>query len=73
MTEALRALIVKWRANGARIDGFHATMGIGWKVCADELAAALHEHGRSYYDAPSNAWRCECGAYMGRDDKTEAP
>lgn len=37
----LRALVEKWRAEGARKDSFHATMGIGWKACADELAAYL--------------------------------
>lgn len=38
---ALRALSGQWRAEGARIDAFHATMGTGYKVCAAELDAAL--------------------------------
>lgn len=46
--EALIALVEKWRAKGAEIDTFHATMGIGFKACADELAAAL---------LLSDAWR----------------
>lgn len=43
MTErdTLTALIEKWRAQGRHIDSFHATMGSGYKACADELAAAL--------------------------------
>ena len=41
MNEQLEALIAKWRAEGARCDSFHATMGIGFKKCADELDAAL--------------------------------
>lgn len=32
----LRALVVTWR-----VDTFHSTMGIGWKVCANALEAAL--------------------------------
>jgi hypothetical protein len=37
----LRALSEKWRAKAAQIDTFHATMGTGYKACADELDAAL--------------------------------
>lgn len=37
----LRTLIDKWRATGAVKDTYHATMGIGWKVCADDLAILL--------------------------------
>ena len=45
--DALQARIAQlpeqWRGEGARIDTFHATMGTGYKVCADQLAAALKE------------------------------
>lgn len=41
LREALEGLIAKWRAEGARIDTFHATMGTGWKVCADNLRLTL--------------------------------
>lgn len=34
-------LIVKWRAKAAATRSWHATMGTGWEVCADELEAAL--------------------------------
>lgn len=37
----LRAFVVAWRDKGAATDTFHATMGIGWKACADDLAIAL--------------------------------
>ena len=47
MTEAdLTALVGRWRREGARCDSFHATMGAGWKACADELEAALAGAGR---------------------------
>lgn len=39
--DQLKELIATWRARGASIDTFHATMGSGYKVCADELEAAL--------------------------------
>ncbi len=39
--EELRVFVEKWRAEGRRLDTFHATMGSGWKACADELAAIL--------------------------------
>lgn len=38
---ALRDLVGHWRVKGATTDTFHATMGIGWKACADELDALL--------------------------------
>ena len=38
---ALRSLVEHWRARAAVTDTFHATMGIGWKVCATELEALL--------------------------------
>jgi hypothetical protein len=38
--EAL-ALVEKWRAQGAIYDSHHATMGIGYKACADDLASLL--------------------------------
>jgi hypothetical protein len=38
---SIRALIDKWQREGAIKDTFHATMGIGWKVCAEELSAVL--------------------------------
>ena len=37
----LHSLVERWRQKGAQIDSFHATMGIGYKVCANELEAAL--------------------------------
>jgi hypothetical protein len=37
----LRALIQKWRAVVASMDTWYATMGTGYKACADELEAAL--------------------------------
>jgi hypothetical protein len=37
----LRWLEGQWRAKGSGMDAFHATMGIGWKSCADDLAAPL--------------------------------
>jgi len=39
--DRLEPLIGKWRARAAATDQIHSTMGIGWKVCADELEAAL--------------------------------
>jgi hypothetical protein len=39
--DPLRALIARWRAQAALTATFHATMGTGWHVCADELEAAL--------------------------------
>lgn len=38
---ALRGLAAQWRAEAAVTDSFHATMGVGWKVCADQLIASL--------------------------------
>ncbi len=38
---SLRALSAKWRGQAAIIDSFHATMGSGWKACADDLDAVL--------------------------------
>jgi hypothetical protein len=40
LTEVTR-LVTAWRAEGARCGTFHATMGSGWKACADALAAVL--------------------------------
>lgn len=37
----VQALIDQWRAEAARINSFHATMGTGYHVCADQLAALL--------------------------------
>lgn len=37
----LRALIARWRNEAAMKDSFHATMGIGWKACADDLEKLL--------------------------------
>ena len=42
-TYILLALIEQWRREGAFIDGFHATMGTGYTVCADGLEAVLKE------------------------------
>lgn len=41
LTSRLTELATKWRAEGARVDTFHATMGIGYKVCAEALEAEL--------------------------------
>jgi hypothetical protein len=43
--DALTALAAKWRAMGKHIQSFHATMGNGWIVCADELDALIAAHG----------------------------
>lgn len=39
--EALAQLVERWRAEGLQINSFHATMGTGYTVCADELEALL--------------------------------
>jgi hypothetical protein len=41
LQQALAALVAQWRENGAHIDAVHATMGVGYKACADQLAAVL--------------------------------
>ncbi len=45
MSDDLRAkidnLVPQWREKARYIDLYHATMSSGWKVCADELEAAL--------------------------------
>ncbi len=41
ITKQLEHLRDKWRAKAATTDTFHATMGIGWKQCADELDTLL--------------------------------
>ena len=41
MTTEIEALIQRWREKAAATDAFHATMGTGWHVCADDLEAAL--------------------------------
>lgn len=38
---SLKALVEHWREKAAQVDGFHATMAIGWKVCANELSQLL--------------------------------
>lgn len=38
---AMRKLVERLRAEGKRIDNFHATMGFGYAVAADELEALL--------------------------------
>lgn len=37
----LEELVQRWRTAGARLDTVHATMGMGWKACADELDSLL--------------------------------
>lgn len=37
----IEQLVEKWRAKGVATDTFHATMGVGWKTCAQELEDAL--------------------------------
>ena len=39
--ERLQALAAKWQAEGAQLDTFHATMGVGYQVCGEQLAALL--------------------------------
>jgi hypothetical protein len=39
--ERLSNLVAQWKARGASIDTFHATMGIGYKACAEDLSALL--------------------------------
>jgi len=41
MRHTLTALVEKWRAKAAQVDAFHATMGTGYWVCAQELADTL--------------------------------
>ena len=38
---AVARLVPLWREKAAQLDAVHATMGIGYKVCANELAEAL--------------------------------
>jgi hypothetical protein len=51
MTPATRArlqeLVEEWRREAARLDSVHATMGIGYKVCAHALAACLAAEGEA--------------------------
>lgn len=44
-----RDLIQQWREKGASCDTFHATMGVGWKTCADELEACLSAPAEAEY------------------------
>lgn len=37
----VRALIVAWRARFTAYTDFHATMGTGYRACADELEALI--------------------------------
>jgi hypothetical protein len=48
-------LVTRWREHGAYCDTFHATMGTGWKRCADELEAAIRDETRE----PDTAGRVE--------------
>lgn len=43
--EQIRQLIDKWRATADGYDRIHATMGVGWRVCAQELEALLRSGG----------------------------
>ena len=54
---ALQRLISQWREKAAVTDSFHATMGIGWKVCADELEALL---GRAETTQCPHGENCAC-------------
>lgn len=45
MNDQLLVLIEQWRAKAAVKDAFHATMGMGWKACANDLEAALAASG----------------------------
>jgi hypothetical protein len=37
----LWSLVKQWRREAAQIDSFHATMGTGYKVCANQLEDVL--------------------------------
>ena len=50
---SLRELVERWRATGAEKDRYHAVMGIGWTVCANELATLLDAPVESLH--PDNA------------------
>jgi hypothetical protein len=58
---ALEALVAKWRNEGAVKDTFHATMGIGWKVCADDLEAALAAPAGASVGEPQLTGQATCG------------
>lgn len=71
MSEDVQGLVQRWRDEAARKDSFHATMGIGWKVCAKELEAALDSlkadrdaHVREAFMAGwAEGSNAECGAW----------
>ena len=48
----LETLIAKWRQKAASVDSFHATMGTGWHVCAEELEAILNSAATEHETAP---------------------
>jgi hypothetical protein len=39
--QQVKELVAGWRVKGAHCDAFHATMGIDYKACADDLDALL--------------------------------
>ena len=38
---SLRALVAQWREKAALTEMFHASMGLGWGICADDLEAVI--------------------------------
>jgi hypothetical protein len=58
----LEALIAKWRNEAAAKDSFHATMGVGWKACANDLEALL---ARAPMIADANGGRCPSHPWSG--------
>lgn len=55
-------LIAKWRAEHQCVSSFHATMGTGWAVCADELEAALRLSAGAEHERLNGPEICICAA-----------
>ena len=56
---ALSALVEQWHAEGARLDSVHATMGSGWKACADDLATLLRQTGTTTNETKDDVTRVD--------------
>lgn len=41
LRDGLARLLARWRETATVTDSFHATMGTGWHVCAEELENLL--------------------------------
>ncbi len=74
----LARLIAQWRAEARRYDSVHATLGSGWKACADDLEAALRDSDSATQGwqpietAPNNGswmlgWNSDCGCFVWRE------